>query len=100
MTLNIDFIQLDSFALLNVGYDTKVVDSPREAVEAFTASDVFPDAVLVDADLPAFGATGMLIKQLQAQNATVAIVVLASKGSRVDAVSALQAGAADFMVRG
>ena len=36
--------------------------------------------------------------RLQAQNATVAIMVLASKGSRVDAVSALQAGAADFMV--
>ena len=42
-----------------------MVDSPRDAVEAFTSSDVFPDAVLVDADLPAFGATGTLIKQLQ-----------------------------------
>jgi len=67
-------------------------------VDAFRSAEVFPDAVLIDADLPAFGAAEKLIKRLQAQNATVTIMVLASQGNRLDAVSALQAGAADFMV--
>ena len=87
--------------LMTIGYDTNTVDSPADALDAFRASEVFPDAVLIDADLPSFGASAeKLIKQLQLQNATVTIVVLASKGNRLDVVSALQAGAADYMVRG
>ncbi|GAX80917.1 hypothetical protein CEUSTIGMA_g8352.t1 [Chlamydomonas eustigma] len=81
------------------GYDTGVVGCSRDAVAEFSSGEVFPDVVLVDADLPAFGSTAQLIKQLQVQNATVAIVVLGSQGGKVDAVSALQAGAADFMLK-
>ena len=88
------------FFSYNSGYDTNTMDSPTEALDAFRSSEVFPDAVIIDADLPAFGAAEKLIKQLQLQNATVTIVVLASKGNRLDVVSALQAGAADYMVRG
>ena len=47
------------------GYDTSVAGNPHDAVEAFRSAEVFPDTVLIDADLPEFSATGALIKQLQ-----------------------------------
>ena len=52
-------------SLPSTGYDTSVAGNPHDAVEAFRSSEVFPDTVLIDADLPDFSATGALIKQLQ-----------------------------------
>ncbi len=105
------------------GYDTALAADSRDAITQFGAREVggescwsafwylfprtstlcnppvqvFPDVVLVDADLPAFSSTAYLVKQLQAQNTTVAIVVLGKAGG---AIAALQSGAADYMASG
>lgn len=80
------------------GYDDMTISSLDEAVRLFTEREVFPDIVLVDSDNESMD-TQKLIKQLQRINPTVAIMVLGSKGGPISAIQALQAGAADYMVK-
>lgn len=80
------------------GYDTEDCESQKSTVAAFSARDVFPDVVLIDTDKPGLD-TAQLIRALQAQNAAVAIMCIGKRGGRLDAVGALQCGAADFMYK-
>uniref|UniRef100_A0A7S0RU76 Response regulatory domain-containing protein n=1 Tax=Chlamydomonas leiostraca TaxID=1034604 RepID=A0A7S0RU76_9CHLO len=77
------------------GYDTEVVDNQLDALAYFKSREVFPDVVVVDTDHTYN--TIQLIKQFQAQLPTVAIIIMGSATSRPNAVTALNAGAADYM---
>ncbi|PNW77668.1 hypothetical protein CHLRE_10g446450v5 [Chlamydomonas reinhardtii] len=80
------------------GYDDQTSDSIEEAVKLFSEREVYPDIVIVDSDNELVD-TKQLIKALQALNPTVAVLVLGSRGGPMGAVAALQAGAADYMVK-
>jgi len=80
------------------GYDAVVSETQTDAILTFSTREVFPDLVILDSEHPDLN-TIQFIKQLQAKNPTVAIIVLGAKAGRVDAVSALQGGASDFMLK-
>ncbi|GLC61812.1 hypothetical protein PLESTB_001805700 [Pleodorina starrii] len=80
------------------GYDDNTTDNVAEAVKLFSEKEVYPDIVIMDSDNELVD-TRQLIRQLQGLNPTVAVLVLGSRGGPLSAVQALQAGAADFMMK-
>ncbi|KAG2495444.1 hypothetical protein HYH03_006390 [Edaphochlamys debaryana] len=97
-----DELSSDKEAVLQVlsaeGYDDSTTDDVAEAVKLFNEKEVYPDIVIVDSDNELVD-TKQLIRQLQAVNPTVSILVLGSRGGALSPVAALQAGASDFMTK-
>ncbi len=51
--------------LMAEGYETMIARSQDDVLASFSESNIFPDAVLIDSDLAAFGEGRQLIPQLQ-----------------------------------
>ncbi|GIM02551.1 hypothetical protein Vretimale_7365 [Volvox reticuliferus] len=97
-----DELSSDKEAIVQVlsaeGYDDNTTDNIAEALKLFSEKEVYPDIVVIDSDNELVD-TRQLIRQLQGLNPTVAVIVLGSKGGPLTVVQALQAGAADFMLK-
>ena len=77
-----------------LGYDTEVVDSGEQALEAFRRRR--PDLVTLDLILP--GMDGLeTLKALKAVNGQIPVIMLSGHGQTRVIVEALRHGAADFL---
>src|SRR4029078_3352674 len=81
------------------GYQPLVVDSGDAAIALLTASDAQPiDAVVLDLVMPGLDGLGVLAKIREA-GLTVPVVVQTAHGGIDNVVSAMRAGAQDFVVK-
>jgi DNA-binding NtrC family response regulator len=81
------------------GYETVTVDSGDEAVAALTAQDAPAfDAVLLDLVMPGLDGMGVLSKIREA-GLNIPVVVQTAHGGIDNVVSAMRAGAQDFVVK-
>src|SRR5579872_934867 len=81
------------------GYETLVVDSGDAAVARLTAPDgPAIDALLLDLVMPGLDGMGVLTRMREA-GLTVPVIVQTAHGGIDNAVSAMRAGAADFVVK-
>jgi DNA-binding NtrC family response regulator len=81
------------------GYETLVVDSGDAAVAALTAPDGQPiDAVVLDLVMPGLDGMGVLAK-IRDAGLTVPVIVQTAHGGIDNVVSAMRAGAQDFVVK-
>jgi DNA-binding NtrC family response regulator len=81
------------------GYETVVVDSGDAAIAALTAPDARPiDAVVLDLVMPGLDGMGVLAKIREA-GLTVPVIVQTAHGGIDNVVSAMRAGAQDFVVK-
>src|SRR6187431_2375278 len=81
------------------GYEAVVVDSGDAAVAALTAPDAPAiDAVILDLVMPGLDGMGVLAKIREAGN-TVPVIVQTAHGGIDNVVSAMRAGAVDFVVK-
>jgi DNA-binding NtrC family response regulator len=81
------------------GYETVVVDSGDAAIALLTAPDAQPiDAVVLDLVMPGLDGMGVLAKIREA-GLTIPIIVQTAHGGIDNVVSAMRAGAQDFVVK-
>lgn len=81
------------------GYEAFVVDSGDAAVSALTAPDARPiDAVVLDLVMPGLDGLGVLAKIREA-GLTIPVIVQTAHGGIDNVVSAMRAGAQDFVVK-
>lgn len=81
------------------GYDVVVVDSGDAAIERLTAVDAPPiDAVVLDLVMPGLDGMGVLEKIREA-GLTIPVIVQTAHGGIDNVVSAMRAGAQDFVVK-
>src|SRR6188472_1720282 len=81
------------------GYETVVVDSGDAAVAALTAADAPTiDAVVLDLVMPGLDGLGVLAK-LREAGVAVPVIVQTAHGGIDNVVSAMRAGAHDFVVK-
>jgi DNA-binding NtrC family response regulator len=81
------------------GYETVVVDSGDAAIARLTAPDAQPiDAVVLDLVMPGLDGMGVLAKIREA-GLTVPVIVQTAHGGIDNVVSAMRAGAQDFVVK-
>ncbi|MCK1734455.1 sigma-54-dependent Fis family transcriptional regulator [Bradyrhizobium sp. 138] len=81
------------------GYETVVVDSGDAAIAALTAPDAAPiDAVILDLVMPGLDGMGVLAKIREA-GLSVPVIVQTAHGGIDNVISAMRAGAADFVVK-
>src|ERR1700733_6924205 len=81
------------------GYETIVVDSGDAAIAALTSPDApVIDAVVLDLVMPGLDGMGVLAKIREA-GLTVPVIVQTAHGGIVNVVSAMRAGAQDFVVK-
>lgn len=81
------------------GYETVVVDSGDAAIAFLTAPDAQPiDAVVLDLVMPGLDGMGVLAKIREA-GLTVPVIVQTAHGGIDNVVSAMRAGAQDFVVK-
>src|SRR6187200_318269 len=81
------------------GYESLVVDSGDAAVALLTAPDAQPiDAVVLDLVMPGLDGLGVLAK-IRDAGLTVPVVVQTAHGGIDNVVSAMRAGAQDFVVK-
>ncbi|HEV7634435.1 MAG TPA: sigma-54 dependent transcriptional regulator [Bradyrhizobium sp.] len=81
------------------GYETIVVDSGDAAIAALTAPDApAVDAVVLDLVMPGLDGMGVLAKMREA-GLTVPVIVQTAHGGIDNVVSAMRAGAHDFVVK-
>src|SRR6266567_4271764 len=81
------------------GYETVVVDSGDAAIARLTAPDAQPiDAVILDLVMPGLDGMGVLAKIREA-GLTVPVIVQTAHGGIDNVISAMRAGAADFVVK-
>ncbi len=81
------------------GYETLVAESGDAAVAMLTASDAQPiDAVLLDLVMPGLDGLGVLARMRDA-GVTVPVIVQTAHGGIDNVVSAMRAGAQDFVVK-
>src|SRR6195256_5344367 len=81
------------------GYETLVVDSGDAAIALLTAPDAQPiDAVVLDLVMPGLDGLGVLAKIREA-GLTVPVIVQTAHGGIDNVVSAMRAGAQDFVVK-
>src|SRR5204863_6800345 len=78
------------------GYEVLPVQSAEEALDTLKAEDV--DLVLTDRRLPGLDDVG-LVRQIRAEHADLAIVVMTAYGSIESAVEAMRLGAEDYLVK-
>jgi DNA-binding NtrC family response regulator len=81
------------------GYETVVVDSGDAAIALLTAPDAQPiDAVVLDLVMPGLDGMGVLARIREA-GLTVPVIVQTAHGGIDNVVSAMRAGAQDFVVK-
>src|SRR5258707_1195717 len=81
------------------GYETVVVDSGDAAIARLTARDAQPiDAVVLDLVMPGLDGMGVLAKIREA-GLTIPVIVQTAHGGIDNVVSAMRAGAQDFVVK-
>src|SRR6187431_2356256 len=81
------------------GYETVVVDSGDAAVAALTAADAQAiDAVVLDLVMPGLDGMGVLAK-LRDAGINVPVIVQTAHGGIDNVISAMRAGASDFVVK-
>ena len=81
------------------GYETVVVDSGDAAIALLTAPDAPPiDAVVLDLVMPGLDGMGVLAKIREA-GLTIPVIVQTAHGGIDNVVSAMRAGAQDFVVK-
>ncbi|MBW7971346.1 sigma-54 dependent transcriptional regulator [Bradyrhizobium sp. BR 10289] len=81
------------------GYETVVVDSGDAAIAALTAPDASAiDAVILDLVMPGLDGMGVLAKMRDA-GLSVPVIVQTAHGGIDNVISAMRAGAADFVVK-
>ena len=81
------------------GYETVVVDSGDAAIAALTAPDgTASDAVILDLVMPGLDGMGVLAKIREA-GLSVPVIVQTAHGGIDNVISAMRAGAADFVVK-
>ena len=81
------------------GYETIVVDSGDAAIAALTAADAQPiDAVVLDLVMPGLDGMGVLAKIREA-GLNIPVIVQTAHGGIDNVVSAMRAGAQDFVVK-
>src|SRR3954467_15582285 len=81
------------------GYETVVVDSGDAAIAALTAAEAQPiDAVLLDLVMPGLDGMGVLAKIREA-GLNIPVIVQTAHGGIDNVVSAMRAGAQDFVVK-
>src|SRR5215213_3688217 len=81
------------------GYETVVVDGGDAAMAALTAADAPAiDAVVLDLVMPGLDGMGVLIKIREA-GLTIPVIVQTAHGGIDNVVSAMRAGAQDFVVK-
>ncbi len=81
------------------GYDTVVVDSGDAVIAALTAPDAPAiDAVVLDLVMPGLDGMGVLAKIREA-GLSVPVIVQTAHGGIDNVISAMRAGAADFVVK-
>src|SRR6187549_3871716 len=81
------------------GYETVVVDSGDAAIAALTAAEARPiDAVVLDLVMPGLDGLGVLAKMREA-GLNIPVIVQTAHGGIDNVVSAMRAGAQDFVVK-
>src|ERR1700732_3115318 len=81
------------------GYETVVVESGDAAIAALTAPDAQPiDAVVLDLVMPGLDGMGVLAK-IRDASLSVPVIVQTAHGGIDNVVSAMRAGAQDFVVK-
>ena len=81
------------------GYETIVVDSGDAAIATLTAPDAPPiDAVVLDLVMPGLDGMGVLAKIREA-GLCIPVIVQTAHGGIDNVISAMRAGAADFVVK-
>lgn len=81
------------------GYETVVVDSGDAAIARLIAADAQPiDAVVLDLVMPGLDGMGVLAK-IRETGLTVPVIVQTAHGGIDNVVSAMRAGAQDFVVK-
>jgi DNA-binding NtrC family response regulator len=81
------------------GYETVVVDSGDAAIELLTAPDAPPiDAIVLDLVMPGLDGMGVLAK-LRETGLSIPVIVQTAHGGIDNVVSAMRAGAQDFVVK-
>src|SRR5260221_6691960 len=80
------------------GYETIVVDSGDAAIAALTAPDAAIDAVVLDLVMPGLDGMGVLAKIREA-GLNIPVIVQTAHGGIDHVVSAMRAGAHDFVVK-
>src|SRR6201988_5207024 len=81
------------------GYQTVVVESGDAAIAALTAPDAPAiDAVILDLVMPGLDGMGVLAKMREA-GISVPVIVQTAHGGIDNVISAMRAGAADFVVK-
>jgi DNA-binding NtrC family response regulator len=80
------------------GYETIVVDSGDAAIAALTDNAAVVDAVVLDLVMPGLDGMGVLAKMREA-GLSVPVIVQTAHGGIDNVVSAMRAGAQDFVVK-
>src|SRR4051794_1584763 len=80
------------------GYETIVVDSGEAAIAALTAPDAAIDGVILDLVMPGLDGMGVLAKIREA-GLSIPVIVQTAHGGIDNVISAMRAGAADFVVK-
>ncbi|MGY3407146.1 DNA-binding NtrC family response regulator [Bradyrhizobium sp. GM5.1] len=80
------------------GYETIVVDSGDAAIAALTAPEAAIDGVILDLVMPGLDGMGVLAKIREA-GLSIPVIVQTAHGGIDNVISAMRAGAADFVVK-
>src|SRR3954470_14417217 len=80
------------------GYETIAVDSGDAAIAALTAPDAAIDGVILDLVMPGLDGMGVLAKIREA-GLSIPVIVQTAHGGIDNVVSAMRAGATDFVVK-
>src|SRR5438270_12366632 len=80
------------------GYETLVVDSGDAAIAHLTAPDAAIDAIVLDLVMPGLDGMGVLAKIREA-GLNIPVIVQTAHGGIDNVVSAMRAGAQDFVVK-
>jgi DNA-binding NtrC family response regulator len=81
-----------------LGYETVTVESGDAAIAALTAPDATIDGVMLDLVMPDLDGLGVLAK-LRERDIRVPVIVQTAHGGIDNVVSAMRAGAVDFVVK-
>lgn len=95
---DVNISEIETFALKNVGYETKCFDTARSFYEALETK--IPDMVLLDIMLP--DADGVeIMKELRSRKQTkkLPVIMVTAKASEIDKVKGLDSGADDYITK-
>jgi two-component system alkaline phosphatase synthesis response regulator PhoP len=90
--------EMEAYALKSSGFDVNAFDCGKSMDEAVKAC--VPDLIILDIMLP--GEDGLsILKRLRAQESTksIPVIMITAKGSEIDKVKGLDAGADDYIAK-